>query len=72
MDGNDQPLSGDLTQDKYQTENDEVYGGNGNDILSKAKIKLGGPGEDGCRGVEPIEAFKVACDDADWTGDKPL
>jgi len=72
MAGDDQPLSGNLTSDKYQTENDQVYGGEGNDVLSKAKVKLGGPGEDVCRGVEPIEPFKVACDDAEWTGDVPF
>ena len=58
-------IDGGLNKDNYETQimNDEVYGGDGNDELSGAKIKIGGPGDDICRGVYPYEPHDVPCED---------
>jgi len=45
----------------YAEGNDELYGGAGPDELSAAEVKMGGPGDDLCKG-DKIQ-FKEKCDD---------
>jgi len=58
-------IDGGLDKDNYETQimNDELYGGEGDDELSGAKVKIGGPGDDICRGVYTYEPHDVPCDD---------
>ncbi|MBN18447.1 MAG: hypothetical protein CL758_03065 [Chloroflexi bacterium] len=58
-------IDGGLNKDNYETQilNDELYGGEGDDELSGAKVKFGGSGNDICRGVYAYEPHDVPCDD---------